>query len=101
MGFALIEGTKKANNEIIVWVMTDRSDNLDTIPKLIKKINDGYDMVVALCYMKGGSCDDLSVDKAFFSSSYTKVTRLFFGIPIYDITNAFRAFRKNFLKVYN
>ena len=94
MGFALIEGTKKANGEIIVWTMADRSDNLDTVPKLIKKINDGYDLVVASRYMEGGSRGDLSVDKAFFSSSYTKVTRLFFGIPIHDITNAFRAFRK-------
>lgn len=94
MGFALIEGTKKSNGEIIIWTMADRSDNSDTILKLIGKINEGYDMVVASRYMKGGSKGDLGIDKAFLSSSYTKIIGLFFGISIHDITNAFRAFRK-------
>ena len=94
MGFALIEGTKKTNGKIIVWTMADRSDDLNTIPKLIQKIDNGYDMVIGSRYMKGGSRGDLSFDKAFFSSGYSTISRLIFGIPLHDITNAFRVFRK-------
>ena len=41
MGFALVEGTKKAKGEIIVWLMADRCDNLETIPRMINKIKSG------------------------------------------------------------
>jgi len=47
MGYALIEGTKKAGGDVVVWVMGDRSDDLATIPKFVKKMEDGYDLVFA------------------------------------------------------
>lgn len=94
MGFALIEGTKKARGKNIIWVMGDRSDDLSTIPRIIDKINKGFDMVLGSRYMKGGSKGDLAIDKALLSSGYTFISRLIFGIPVHDITNAFRGFRK-------
>jgi len=94
MGFTLVEGTKKSSGNIIVWIMGDRSDNLDTVPKIIEKIASGYDMVFGSRYMKSGSRGDLSMDKALFGSVYTIITRLIFGIPVHDITNAFRGFKK-------
>ncbi len=94
MGFALREGTKKAKGDIIIWVMGDKSDDLSTIHRIINKLDSGFDMVLGSRYMEGGSRGDLSMEKAFLSSGYTLISRLIFGIPVHDITNAFRGFKK-------
>ncbi len=94
MGNTLIEGTQKAKGDIIVWVMADRSDNLETIPKMVKKIGQGYDIVFGSRYIPGGSSGDLDKFKALSSSGYTRLARIVFGLKVNDITNAFRAFRK-------
>jgi len=94
MGFALIEGTKKASGGIIVWVMGDCSDDLESIPKMVKKIEESFDMAIGSRYMKGASRGELAADKAFLGQLYTGVCRLVFGIPVHDMTNAFRAFKK-------
>lgn len=101
MGNALIEGTKKAGGNVIVWVMADLSDDLNTIPKFLKRIKNGYDLVFGSRYMKGGSPGDIPYDKALFSKSFTDLSRMFIGIKVHDITNAFRAFKKNVFYITN
>lgn len=94
MGNTLILGTKRAKGGIIVWIMGDRSDDLNTIPKMIKKIEKGADVVFGSRYIRGGSSGDIDKFKAFASSGYTTFARVVFGLRVHDITNAFRAFRK-------
>ena len=94
MGSALREGTKKARGEVIIWTMGDNSDDINTFPKLVNKLNKGYDMVFGSRYMKGGTRGDLDLIKASVSGGYTFVCKLVFGFPVHDITNAFRCFRK-------
>lgn len=94
MGNTLIRGTKEAKGDIIVWIMGDRSDDLNTIPKMIKKIENGADVVFGSRYIPGGSSGDIDKFKAIASSGYTTFARVVFGIGVHDITNAFRAFRK-------
>jgi len=94
MGAALKDASRKARGEVIVWLMADKADDLNAISKFKKKIGEGFDMVFGSRYMKGGSRGDLPVDKMLYGSTYTRLCRLIFGIPVHDITNAFRAFRK-------
>lgn len=94
MGNSLKEGTDKSKGKVVVWVMGDNSDDLTTIPKMIKKVEQGYDIVFGSRYMKDGSSGDLDPFKALSSSSYTKLIKFVFGIKINDITNAFRAFKR-------
>lgn len=94
MGASLIEGTKKSSGEIILWVMGDRSDDLNAVPRMIEKINLGYDIVFGSRYTKGGSRGDLSFLKAFLSSGYSFLCKLLFCMPVNDITNAYRCFRR-------
>jgi glycosyltransferase involved in cell wall biosynthesis len=94
MGFSLIEGTKKAKGDIIIWTMGDKSDDIATYKKLVEKIKAGYDIVFAARYIKGGSRGNLGKMKAFFSSGYSKLAGIVYGMKVHDITNAFRAFRK-------
>ncbi len=94
MGTSLREGTIAANGEFVIWLMADRADDLDTIPKILDKLGEGCDMVFASRYMEGGSRGDLGAFKAFLSSRFTVIARIVFGLPVHDITNAFRGFRR-------
>lgn len=95
MGKALVEGTKKANGNIIIWTMGDLADDCETYGKIIKEIENGYDIVFGSRYMPGGSRGNLDKLKAFLSSWGTKLAVILFGVPVHDVTNAFRGFKKN------
>jgi glycosyltransferase involved in cell wall biosynthesis len=97
MGFALCEGTLKASGKYVVWVMGDRSDKLETIGEIVRMLDGGYDMVIASRYMFGGSRGELGVDKAMYGSVYSRLASWVFRIPVHDITNAFRGFRKDIM----
>jgi len=94
MGKALIEGTKAAKSPIIIWTMGDLADDTQTYLEIIKKVESGYDLVFGSRYMPGGSRGNLDLVKALLSSWGTLLARFLFGVPVHDITNAFRGFRK-------
>jgi dolichol-phosphate mannosyltransferase len=94
MGKALIEGTKIAKGNLIIWTMGDMADDTKTYGEIIIKLNKGYDMVFGSRYMPGGSRGNLDPLKAFLSSWGTLLSRFMFGIMVHDITNAFRGFKK-------
>jgi len=97
MGLALLAGTDKARGEVIIWTMGDMADDPETYAEIIKKISRGYDLVFGSRYMPGGSRGNLDPLKAYLSSSGTKLARIFFRVPVHDITNAFRGFKKNIM----
>lgn len=94
IGAALKNGTKTATGDVIIWTMGDMSDDTQTYKDIVDKIRDGYDMVFGSRYMPGGSRGNLDAFKAFLSSNGTLLARILFGVPVHDITNAFRGFRK-------
>lgn len=94
MGAALKEGTKTAKGRYIVWVMADNSDDLNAIPKFVSSLRNDCDLVFGSRYTKGGSKGDLGAFKAILSSGYSFAAGLIFGFKAHDITNAFRAFKK-------
>lgn len=94
MGNALKEGTLAARGSIVIWTMADLSDDVEAIPRFVEEIRDGADMVFGSRYMEGGSPGDLSRVKAFSSKAVSLLAAVGIGIPVRDITNAFRGFRK-------
>ena len=94
IGSALKEGTERASGDVVIWVMCDRSDDLNTIPRMIDKIEQGYDMVIGSRYMKGGSRGGLPAHKAVLGIVYSSLSRIKFGLKVRDVTNAFRGFKK-------
>lgn len=94
MGRALIEGTKASRGDVIIWTMGDLSDDTATYGDIITKLRQSYDMVFGSRYMPGGSRGNLDRLKAFFSSQGTHLARFLFGVPVHDITNAFRGFKR-------
>ncbi len=98
-GAAIKDGTRKAKGKYIVWVMSDNSDDLSIIPEFMESLKQ-YDMVFGSRYMKGSS-NDLSALKSFLSFGYSLVAKLLFNLKVNDITNAFRAFKKEVFNKIN
>lgn len=101
MGSALREGTRETQSKIVIWTMGDLSDDTQTYVDIVDKLKAGYDMVFGSRYMPGGSRGNLDAVKAFLSSNGTLLARILFGVPVHDITNAFRGFKKNVFTAVN
>ena len=94
----LNEAFKIANVEIIILFSPDGNSIPEIIPTLLKKVEDGNDMVIASRYTGGAK----SYDDDFFTRIgnflFTKLVNLFFRAKYTDVLVIFRAFRKDVLK---
>lgn len=98
MGYTLKEGMRHSKGKIIFWVMADLCDDISKLNQFVSKINnEGYDIVVGSRYIKGGSPGDIAWYKAIASFCVTGILRVTYGIPVHDITNAFRGFRRELI----
>ncbi|MFA5089657.1 MAG: glycosyltransferase [Candidatus Omnitrophota bacterium] len=95
-GFANAVKTGFANvhTNVVVPVMGDLCDDLATIERMFRKIEEGYDVVCGARYIKGGARIGGSKLKGFFSWFAGKTLYYILGLPTHDIANAFKMFRK-------
>ncbi|MBN1763336.1 MAG: flippase-like domain-containing protein [Methanomicrobia archaeon] len=93
-GNALKEGFKHVEGDVIIPIMGDLSDTPHDIPKLVEKLEAGYDVAYGSRFIKGGSAEDYPAAKLFANRIFNNTVRFLFGIPHKDVTNAFKAYRK-------
>ncbi|MDD4979726.1 MAG: glycosyltransferase family 2 protein [Candidatus Omnitrophica bacterium] len=91
---ALKTGFKSADTEVVVPVMADLCDDLDTLKKMFKRIDEGYDIVCGCRYIKGGARQGGSKLKGFFSCFAGRSLSFLLGLPTHDIANAFKMYKK-------
>lgn len=91
---ALRSGFEAARGGILVPVMADHCDDAALIPRLCAKVSEGYDIVCASRYCRGGSRSGGSSAKAFFSAANSRLMCLFAHFPTTDCSNSFRAYRR-------
>jgi len=96
-GNAIKEGFKHAEGDIIIPVMGDLSDDPKDIPKLVRKIEEGYDIAYGSRFIKGGSVKDYPTVKMLANRIFNNTVRFLFGIPHRDVTNAFKAYKREVL----
>ena len=96
-GNAIKEGFKHAEGDIIIPVMGDLSDEPKDIPKLVRKIEEGYDIAYGSRFIKGGSVEDYPTAKMLANRIFNNAVRFLFGIPHRDVTNAFKAYKREVL----
>lgn len=95
-GNALRHGLANAEGDLVVPVMGDLCDEVATIPRMVEVAEDtGVAFVVGSRYMPGGGTVDQPRLKGLFSRTYSKVYSLASGHHITDITNAFKAYRRD------
>ena len=88
-------GMDSIENDYIVFTMADLSDSLETINTMYDKLlNDNYDLVAGSRYIKGGSKQGGAFIKNLFSRCAGMSLQLLTGMPMHDISNGFKMYKK-------
>ena len=90
-GFAAVE------DGIILVTMADLSDDLSKVDEMVKKMNEGYDLVCGSRYMKGGRQVGGPWLKKILSRLAGISLHYLIRVPTHDITNSFKMYSKNLL----
>lgn len=96
-GSALKLGFEEARGDYVLITMGDLCDDPHTIPKMIKKLDEGYGVVSGCRYMEGGGIVG-DTPKQRISSFVSLLINIFSTVKIRDVTNAFKMYRKGVLK---
>ena len=94
---ALWTGFQSARGDAVVVVMADACDEPATIPAMVSKFQQGYDLVCGSRYIRGGGKEKGPKLQGFFSFVINKFLHLFFRIPTTDASNAFKIYRREIL----
>ena len=94
---ALKLGLKTVREEFVLVVMADMSDDLAVVDRMIKKMEQGYDLVCGSRYMEGGKQIGGPLIKKTLSRLAGVSLKHLTGIPTHDITNSFKLYRKTVL----
>lgn len=97
-GNAIKSGFKQASGDIIIPVMGDLSDSPEDIPRLVQKIEEGYDIAYGSRFVEGGSLNGYPGVKLIANRAFNNLVRFSFGIPNKDVTNAFKAYRREVIE---
>lgn len=101
IGSAHMFGYKKVKGDIVIAMDTDLSHDPRQMLAMIKKINEGYDMVVGSRHMKGAYYEKKTPEtrKKFVASRLGNIiTTLVSRVPIHDFTNGYRAIRRDIIE---
>ena len=90
---ALSEGFKETNGDIIITIDADLQDDPAEIPRLVEKIQEGWDVVSG---WKKDRKDPIS--KRLPSKLFNMVTRFLTGIKIHDFNCGLKAYRRKVVK---
>jgi len=95
---AVQTGFKKAKGNIVVVMSCDLTDDPKTLLAMLKKIQEGYDIIGATRYARGGKRLNQMGLKSFISRIIGISTPFIFSIPLTDLTNGFKMYRKEVLQ---
>lgn len=95
--YALLKGFSQADSEYVLPVMADYCDDPKTIAKMYKKIQEGYDVVAGSRYITGGGKSGGPVIQGFMPKFVCLSLQFLTDIPIHDISNSFKIYRKSFV----
>ncbi|MEW6294768.1 MAG: polyprenol monophosphomannose synthase [Candidatus Diapherotrites archaeon] len=102
IGSAYRRGVKEASGDIIVLMDGDLSHDPKYLEKIIPEFNNGgVDLVVGSRYVKGGKIVGWGWQRHLTSSVANRLSRLFLGIPIRDLTSGYRGFKKELIRKIN
>lgn len=95
-GRAFREGFEKVKGDVIIMLSTDGNERPAHIPRILEKIEQGYDVVIATRFGKGKSFD-VTPTRTFGNYFLTFCCNLFSGLKLSDSQNGFRAFTRKAL----
>ncbi len=90
---ALAVGFEKAQGNVVITMDADLQDDPTEIPSLVKRINDGYDLVSGWKKVRRDP-----ITKTIPSRFFNFVTSLMTGIRLHDFNCGLKAYRKDVVK---
>ncbi len=94
-GAAFIEAMEKVTGDIVILFSPDGNSIPEKIPELVKKMEEGYDMVICSRYLDGAKSYDDDLITAFGNWMFTTLTNLVFGAKITDSLVMYRAYKRS------
>lgn len=94
-------GVSETKSDYIIFFSPDGNDEPKEIPKLIKKISEGYDMVHISRFVEYFDSEDAGLIDRFGNRMFTFLVNVFFGGHYTDALNGYRIIRRdimNYLK---
>lgn len=104
IGSAHRYGYGKVNGDIIIAMDTDLSHDPEQMIAMIRKVNEGYDIVVGSRHIKGSYYERETPEtrKKFVASRLGNIiTTVVSQVPIHDFTNGYRAIRSSIVRRVN
>lgn len=94
-GSAVLEGfkfAKKFRPTLYIEMDADFSHRPEDIKRLVKKIKEGFDIVIGSRYLKGSKIENWPVQRKIFSKFANLYAKTILNVPISDYTNGFRIY---------
>ncbi len=73
---AILKGFESAQGQIIAVMDADLQHPPELLPKMFKKIKEGYDIVIASRYIKGGKIEKWNFNRKIVSKAAALITRI-------------------------
>jgi dolichol-phosphate mannosyltransferase len=102
-GAALRTGIRHAINKGYDYALimdSDLTNDPKDIPRFVEKMLQGYDVIKATRYSRGGGTRDIPFERYIISRVGNIIAKKLFRLPISDITNGFRAAKTSILKQF-
>jgi glycosyltransferase involved in cell wall biosynthesis len=98
---AIRSGIAATSADVVIVTMADLSDDVAIVPRMVELIRDeGYDIVCASRYMRGGRQIGGPRLKRLLARAAGVSLHWLAGLPTHDATNAFRAYRRSVLEEF-
>ena len=95
---ALKTGLKLAKGESVCVMMADLTDDPKVLDKMMDKFDQGYDVIAASRYMRGGQQIGGPLVKQVLSRVAGISLHFLAGLSTHDATNSFRLYSRKFLR---
>lgn len=95
---ALKTGLSKAQGKAVCVMMADLTDDPKVLNMMMDKFNQGYDVIAASRYMRGGRQIGGPIVKQVLSRIAGISLHYLVGLPTHDATNSFRLYSQKFLQ---
>lgn len=97
-GAAIASGISHAKGDVIVVLNADGSMDPKDIPRLLEKIDQGYDLVLSSRYLPGAGSEDDTFIHFIGNKIFTFLCNMLYGVNVSDILYFFLAARKEIFK---
>ena len=96
-GHAFLQAQSLVETERVVYFSTDGNEDPADLPRILRHLDEGYDLVIAGRFGLPGACSDDSDDpfriRHYGSMAYSRVVHVIWGSGVWDACNGYRGFR--------